>query len=351
MTMKLADISATASALGNQVGAGIPLDQALRRLAQMQPRLEEFWVRAAQEVSAGHPLSNALKEVWPESLVSAVVAGEQSGNLAEVFTRIEETIELQITLRGQMMQLAYPVGMGLAGLCVFLGFMIVVLPRFAKSMGSIGSGSAHGIIFQFSAWLSAVVMENYVVIAAALAGGIAFLLAWAKSDAAKVAVQELLLTLPLVRTALRDLYFGLWANYMAMMFASGIPTVAAVKLTASVVPGPMRGSLEAFERDIGVNNQPMSASADLEKLQPDDLRVLWWPFYISHAFIVAEQTGRVDSELLRVAPALIKEGSKTLSRVILIGNVIALAFAAAVMVAPIGAYYTEVFSSISSASH
>lgn len=344
--MKLQEIGAAAAALGNQVSAGIPIDQALSRMVQMQPKYADFWLRAVQEVRSGSLLSNSLAEIWPEALVSAVRAGEHSGRMDTVFARIEETIELQLSLRGTIMQLGYPVGMGVAGLGVFLGFMVFVLPLLAKSLGRTSSASP---IFQLSAWLSVFVLENYVALAIGLAVGVFALGAWFKTEEARNVILDVFLGVPIIQDALRDMYFGLWANYMALMVASGITTTQSLKLTAPVLPGGLRASIDAFERDLSANNRSMSASADLSKLGRDDPRSIWWPFYIGNAFIVAEQTGEIDKELLRVSPALIKEGVRTLNRVVAVANVVALAVSGLLIVAPLAAYYTEIFAAIQTA--
>lgn len=344
--MTLNEIGATASALGNQLGAGIPLDQALSRMGQLQPAYAEIWARAVQQIQNGERLSDALTGVWPDSLITALKAGEQSGSVDLVFRRIEETVELQLSLRGTLMRLAYPASTGLMGLGVFLGFMIYVIPLLAKSIGHNGNADP---IFQFSAWLSAFVLSNYVTIGVVMGVAIAALVAWLKTPEARSMILDKLLMIPVVKTALRDMYFGLWANYMAMMVSAGIPTTAALRLTAPVLPGVLRESIDVFERDLSGNNLSMSDSADLAKLPPDDPRTRWWPFYIANAFIVANQTGEVDKELLRVAPALINEGVKKVNRAIAVANVVAMALSAALTVSPLAAYYTEIFAAIRNA--
>lgn len=343
--MKLKEISGTAAALGNQISAGIPMDQALARMSQMQPAYSDFWHDATQKVRNGQLFSNSLAEIWPETLVSAVKAGEQSGSMDVVFKRIEETIDLQLSLRGSVMQLTYPVAMGVAGLVVFLGFMVFVLPILAKSIGG-GSGSA---IFRFSAWLSVFVLENYIALGIAIAGAIFALLTWLKTPEARSTVLVFFMDIPVMKDALRDMYFGLWAKYMAMMVSSGIPTTQALKLTAPVLPGMLRESIELFEHDLSANNKSISESADIAKQTLDDPRRIWWPFYISNAFIVAEQTGEIDKELLRVAPALIKDGERALGHVITVANFIALVVSGILIVSPLAAYYSEIFAAIRNA--
>lgn len=325
------------------MAAGIPIDHALSRMTQLQPTYAEFWARAVQGVQAGRMLSDSLKEVWPEALVSAVRAGEQSGKMVSVFAGIKETIELQRRLRDNIMKLAYPVGMAAAGLVVFVAFMVFVLPSLGKAIGRNGSSSP---IFQFSSWLSEVVLENYVTLGTGIALAVVGIWTWLKTPEARTLILEVCLRVPVVQIALRDMYFGLWANYMSMMVAAGIPTTTALLLTSPVLPGPLRESVEVFERDLSAHNQTMSSSADLEKLPEDDSRRVWWPFYISNAFIVAEQTGEVDAELERVSPSLIEEGLDLFASVLAVLNVIAIAVAATLIVSPLAAYYIEIFAAI-----
>lgn len=344
--MSLKEIGTTAAALGNQIGAGIPIDQALSRMAQMQPQYSDFWHRTVQDIRSGHLLSDSLQEVWPKSLVSAVKAGEQSGRIDNIFKRIDETIELQLSLRSTVMQLGYPIGMGIAGLIVFLGFMVFVLPMLAKSLNS----KSQSAIFEFSSWLSALVLGNAVALGIAAGLGVFTLIAWMKTPQAQASILEFCLNIPVLKDALGSMYFGLWSNYMAMMVSAGIPTTQALLLTAPILPGVLGESIEVFESDLSANKS-IAASSDLATLPNDDLRAIWWPFYISNAFLVGEQTGEIDKELLRVAPALIKDGVTTMNRVVSIANVVALAISAALIVSPLAAYYAEIFSSIRTAGH
>ena len=340
--MNANELAASAAALGNQMKAGISTAHALRRLVAMQPKYSEFWTRAALAVESGRPLSESLSELWPTALVSAVKAGERSGRLEDVFGRVEETIQLQQSLRGTMMKLAYPFAMGFAGLAVFLGFMVFVLPSLSRAI----STNSRSFVFELSTWMARTVLDNWVILTASMVVGTMLFVAWIRTEEARTTILEFALDIPVLKDALRDMYFGLWANYMAMMVASGITTIESLRLTGVILPSGLKNSVQSFEQDLAVNNRSMSDAADLSLQTPGDQRTTWWPFYISNAFIVAEQTGEVDRELLRVAPSLIKEGVKTLETVIAIANVFALALAAALIVSPLAAYYIEIFDAI-----
>lgn len=342
--MKLADIGSAASALGNQLSAGIPLDQALNRMSILQPAHKELWLAATTNVQSGRVLSESLQSVWPDSIVAVVKAGEVSGTIDEMMKQIEETVELQLTLRGIIMQLAYPIGMGLVGLCVFIGFMVFVIPGMSKSIGS----KSHSFVFDLSNAMADFAHTNGEVTLIGLGVGMFLLVNWLKTPEARNAVLDTFLGVPIIKDALRDLYFGLWARYMAMMAAAGITTIEALKMTAPVLPGTLAASVIAFEKDLTSSRRPMSECADLQKLSEGDPRKTWWPFYIGNAFVVADHTGAIDVELMRVSPSLLKEGKKTMERVVAIANVVAIAASAALIMSPLGALYTEMFKGMSS---
>lgn len=343
--MSTKEIATASSALGNQLKAGIPIDQALIRLATLQPQYRDFWTRTTLTVQSGQPLSIILKELWPEALVSTVRAGEHSGRLDLVFEKIEETAEMQLTLRNNVFKLAYPIGMGLSGIVIFLGFMIFVLPTLAKSLNT----KSNGFIFAFSGWLSDFANENWKISIVGIGVAMFSIAAWLKTKEAQQFILEIMLRIPVLKQALRDMYFGLWSNYMSMLVSAGITTTESLRLTAPILPVSIQESVLRFERDLSVNNIQMSNAADLSKQRPNDPRVAWWPFYISNAFIVAEQTGEVDRELQRVAPSLIKDGIKSLNTVIAFANVAALALSAMLIVSPLAAYYSEIFAAIQQA--
>lgn len=339
--MKLKEILVSANGLGGLLQAGVPLDAALERMQVVQPNYDEFWMSAAMLVGNGRPLSECLTEIWPAQLVKAVQAGEQAGKLQEVFQRIQDSLSVEQGLRSTIGKLAYPLGSAAAGLVVAAWFFIVVIPNMMKAMTSQHSKSA---ILSFAVTTSEFVSTHWPLIAAGVVLASIVLVNWIKSDEGRATVVDLALGIPRVREALRDLYFGLWAYYLEMALSAGIPTTVALSLTAPILPDRMRESVDVFNADMTVNNRSMGKAADLALQEPGDPRRDWWPFYIANSFILGEQTGLIDAQLRQCAPVLIKEGSQKLTFVVNICNVIAIALAASLILAPMGAYYAELFN-------
>lgn len=341
--MNLTEIADCSATLGAQLKAGIPINQATTILATLQPKRAEFWNEAAASIESGSPVSAALAKVWPESLVSAVIAGEQAGKNEEAFSRIESATMLQIELRRQLSKLLYPFAISVVGIVMFIVMMVVVVPMTSKSFTN--AAQRNNFFTQLSMVMESFFKPYWPLVLAGVVGGVFLLYRWSQSEEGKQTFMNVGLTVPYLGQGLINLYFGVWAEYVALMIGAGIPTIEALKLTIKVLPERLRGGVEAFERDISAYNIPMSAAADPAKFGVTDPRNEW-PLYVSRAFMVGESTGQIDTELARVSPLLVRQGTKELGRAIWVGNLVALILAASLIGMSFAAIYIPIFSAI-----
>lgn len=333
--MTLKQVNASADALAGMYSAGTPIMTALNRMAMLQPSYAEFWQQAKAAVSQGGKLSAQLKLIWPQSLVNAITAGETSGKVEQSLIRIAETTEMQMQMQNDLSKLLAPMFLFIGGIGSFIFYMVFVLPNIGKVLASKSTSS----IMQLSAWMTEIYQDYGIIIGISFLIVLAALISWSRTSEARQTVLTACLHIPFLREALRDLYFGIWANYMSLVVGAGLGTVHGLKLTTPILPVEMRTSMHQFIADLEDHNKSLTEAADL-KQQHDD-RALWWPFYVSQAFLMADSTGRVDEALLKVAPSLIKEGRKRLALATKTAWFIAIVCTAMMAVAPLIAYYIE----------
>lgn len=340
--MKLADIQNASAALGNQLSAGISMLDATSRMVRAQPMHAEFWHEVRSGVAAGRALSGYLEDVWPETFVSAVRAGEASGSLGDVMARIEKTVQLQRDLTKLVMQLAYPIGTGLLGICVFVFFMVQVIPSLSTTLG-VGQ---RGFVFTLSGWMASTA-ENYgaliLVALAACATAVAY---WCSNPLNRSKIVDAVLSLPVVGESLKLIIFGLWAHYMALIDSTGVPVVDGLRMTSATLPASLRHGMNQLADE--AVSRGLADAADPEK-QPEGDSRREWPFYVGNAFLIANETGRLDAELMRAAPAMLKDGAAKLSIAVSIANVGALIVSATLVVGPLAAYYVQLGFSLADA--
>jgi len=343
--MTLEEISESAFSLGVQLQAGVNIDDAFITLSKIQLKYEDFWLSAKASIQEGRKISVIMGDIWPKNLVGAIVAGEESGNLPDSLDRIVESIELQLKIKEEVGKLRYPfVIMGI-GLIISLLLTFVLVPIIIKST------SKNSTVHQDVGFITNVgnfVQGNWIAILITITGIIIALWKWYQTEEAKEQIMTFALGIPIIREALKNLYFGLWAYYMAMMTEAGITTLDALVMTEIILPRDMRESLTVFHDEIA-SNKSMSAAANLKELDDTDQRKIWWPVYISSAFIVAEQTGDIAAALLRIAPSLVKTGFRNLGNTVKTLHTIALAMAAMLLGVPYIIMYSTIIQSITAA--
>lgn len=339
--MKITEIADVCAALANQTGAGIPLAESVNLLAQLQPKHAELWKSVAQDISVGGSLSQALSRFWPEGIIASLRAGEESGRLSEVCAQIEESIEVRRTAFGVLTQLFYPVGVMAAGACSSLFFLAFVIPILMRSLTG-ATQQKPSVVLGIGMWLNEAIMGNVTaatLIFASVTGGLIF---WVISGRALVHAQIAMLRVPAIAPQASAIFYALWAKTLAIMTGAGIPVMQAIPLSILSLPEPLQDSVQAVyqgldrSQPLGVAVQPQSTDDPRNKLH----------FYIVNAFKVAEQTGSLDRELSRAAPIMIRDATRKIKKVSSICMLFAMSTAGTMLVLPMGAYYTELFSMI-----
>ncbi len=336
------EIEAAASALGNQLAAGIKVREAVARMAKLQPKYAQVWSDAAEALSRGGRLSEQLAAYWPESVIAALKAGEESDSLHPVLKRTAQSMQVKSQVKKIYSKLMSPVGAFLAGLGVFLFFMVAVIPKLQHSLG----GGESSFTFKLAMTLNAIVTNFWPVVLLVLVGAVGAVTQWLKAPGSIDKVIAVADSIPRLGDALRNLYFGLWAYQMALLDSAGMPVRHQLQLSVKTLPECYQAGVLLMAEE--VEKRGIADSADPDKQAEDDPRQIW-PFYIVTAFVTAHETGRVDEEMTRCAPILIDEGVRKLTQFIGVADIIAKSMAAAMIGMPLTAYFTQLSSSLTKA--
>lgn len=335
-------IEAAASALGNQLAAGIPLREAAGRMARLQPEYAELWREIEDVLSRGGRLSAQLTDIWPEGIVAAILAGEESGTLEEVFRRTAKSLEVSEQVKKIFSKLLSPLTAFGAGFGVFMFFMIGVIPRLQQNLG----GSEASIVFKLSTWMHSVAVNGWPIILGGIGVAVFMLVQWFKTPGSLDACIAFGNRQPKLGAALRSLYFGMWAYQLAMLDAAGLPVKQQLLLSAKTLPECYRQGVLNMAAE--VEKRGIADSGDPDKQPADDPRQEW-PFYIVTAFVTAHETGRVDQEMQRCAPILVDEGLKQITGVLAVADLMAKLAASVMIGLPLMAYFSQMASSLTKA--
>jgi type IV pilus assembly protein PilC len=221
------------------IRAGIPILQAvtmLRRRAASS-RLRSVLTDVEDKIRSGMALSQAFAAqgpIFPRIYTASILAGERSGALDEVLARyvsyMRRGLEIRRKLRGA---LAYPIFLLAASMGMVAFLTIYVVPR----MSSLFEGFNRELptVTKVVMTISGFAAGNfYWLMPALIIGGIALYL-WSRTPGGALAIDRILLKLPIVSALLKQLAVAQVTRSLATLLAGGITLVESWEIAAASV--------------------------------------------------------------------------------------------------------------------
>ncbi len=276
--------------------AGVPLLESLADLRDTMndPAFRQIIANMIEAVEGGQRLSQAMApypRVFEPIHVSLVRAGEQSGQLPEVFGHITESLKWQDELAAQTRQvLLYPAMVLAVVLAVFLFLMLYLVPQLAGFMQNIGQ--AVPLQTQLLIALSQAVAGYWYLAVGLLAGAAAGIWLGARfMPGLDSRIDRWKLKLWLVGPILHKIILARFANTFAMMYASGISILECIAAARDIAGNRVVAeSLEQVGRRIEEGKNLTQSFSEVGIFPPLVLRMLR----------VGEATGALDKALLNV---------------------------------------------------
>ncbi|HYH85510.1 MAG TPA: type II secretion system F family protein [Pyrinomonadaceae bacterium] len=221
------------------IRAGIPILQAvtmLRRRAASS-RLRSVLTDVEEKIRSGMALSQAFAAqgpIFPRIYTASILAGERSGALDDVLARyvsyMRRGVEIRRKIRGA---LAYPIFLLAASMGMVAFLTIYVVPR----MSSLFEGfnrelpSVTKVVMTVSGFAAG---NFYWLVPALIIGGLALYL-WTRTPGGALAVDRILLKLPIVSALLKQLAVAQVTRSLATLLAGGITLVESWEIAAESV--------------------------------------------------------------------------------------------------------------------
>ncbi|HCI13893.1 MAG: secretion system protein [Gallionellales bacterium GWA2_60_142] len=277
--------------------AGVPLLESLADLrdTMSDPHFREIIASMVESIEGGKKLSLAMSDhpdAFERIFISLVHAGEESGQLPEVFLHITDSLKWQDEMASHTKTiLLYPAFVGIIVVAITFFLMIYLVPQlvaFIKGMGQ-------EIPFQTRMLLatSAFFVEYwYALIALPLVLPVAAKLLIASSPEMRYRYDDMKLKFWVIGPILRKIILARFANTFAMMYGSGVSIMDCI----------------ANSREV-VNNQVLAKSLDDVIVEIESGKNLTQSFQNTGIFPplvirmlkVGEATGSLDKALLNVS--------------------------------------------------
>ncbi|HMA89943.1 MAG TPA: type II secretion system F family protein [Burkholderiales bacterium] len=277
--------------------AGVPVVEGLVDLRESMDnaRFREVVSGLVEAIEGGRSLSQALAEypeVFGKVFVSLVRSGEQTGKLPAVLKSLTESLKWEDELAAQTKKLLmYPAFVGTIVLLVTFFLMIYLVPQmtgFIRNMGQQIPLQTRILIevsnFFVNFW--------WAIVAAPFVTWFGLKLAARSYPAVEYAIDRYKISLPLVGPILRKIILSRFASSFAMMYASGITVLDAIRSSEEIVGNkPLENALHTAGQQISEGKNLTAAFQEAELFPPLVIRMLK----------IGENTGGLDTALLNVS--------------------------------------------------
>jgi type II secretory pathway component PulF len=285
--------------LANLLAAGLPLSRALHLLRRevSNPGAKHVWSRVHDDVVGGVSLADAMSK-WPRVFSSVYVAmvraGESGGFLHVVLQQIADFRTREQELRGKVKAaLVYPCVLAVLAVAVLIFLLTFFIPRFSGIFAEFGGKlpwltqvivAASGYLTKYGYVLAVVVVIAIVAIKRGLA-----------TEGGNRLLERATLGTPLVGKVAARFALVRFARMLGTLVGAGVPLVASLR-TAKEALGNQTLS-DAVAHAIEEVQRGTALSKSLSN------NTLLFPASVIEMIAVAEETGRLDKELVRLSVA------------------------------------------------
>ena len=283
--------------LSSLLAAGVPLSRALVILQKeaSSAASKAQWKQIHDLVVDGLSLADAMAkspETFPRVYVAMVEAGEAGGFLDVVLAQIAEFQSREKELKSKVMTaMLYPCILLVLALVVLTVLLVFFIPKFQRVFASI-----HGslpLITQIIIGASHAIRSYGLLVGAGLVGLFFLARTWFASEKGKRAWEGLILQAPLVGPLIAQFAMARFCRMLGTLIGAGVPLVHG---------------LNVARRSIGNQILVDAVAQSIERVQQGgrlgqslaDCRSLF-PGSVLEMIAVAEESGKLDGELVRIA--------------------------------------------------
>src|SRR5579863_2708311 len=279
------------------IDAGLPLVQCLEILAGQQENktFQNVLTGTRASVEGGTTLSAAMRQydkVFDSLYVNLVEAGETGGILDVILQRLSTYIEKNVKLKRAVKSASvYPIVVLSVAAAVIILLLWKVVPIFTTLF--LGLGVALPLPTRIVIGLSNFVgsIFGFLILVAVIAAVIG-LKVWYKTPAGRMAIDRIILKLPLVGVLMRKIAVARFTRTLGTLISSGVPILEGLDITARTSGNAV------VEKAISQTRKAVEAGRSLvDPLKETDV----FPGMVTQMIGVGEQTGAMDAMLQKIA--------------------------------------------------
>ena len=296
--------------LGHLLRAGMTLDEGLSVLEKRlkQPKMQQMTHALHQALVDGRSFSQALRDfprIFPTIYVNLIAAGEASGALPDILTRLVEHLMQAKDLRDRVQQaLIYPAFLAIAGaglIAIFITFMVPQLTGFLAQNGGVLPLPTRILL-----GMHHVITGYWWVVGLVGVGAFVGVRAFVRTEEGRVTWDRFRLSLPAYGRIIRHRYYAQFSRTLGTLMENGIPLLKALDLVTEIAGNKFLEAKLAEVRRAVIDGATLSTALSNQKLFPE---------LFTDMMAVGEQTGHFAQTMQTIADVYERELDRTVKTI------------------------------------
>lgn len=291
------DIALFTRQLATMMKSGVPLLQAFDIVGRghSNPAVGKLLLDIKADVETGSSLSQAFRKYplqFDVLYCNLVAAGEQAGILDTLLDRLATYKEKILAIKSKIKSaLFYPIAVIVVAFVITAVIMIFVIPAFKDVFKSFGADlpAPTLVVIAISDFFVAYWWAIFGSIGAAL---YSFLESWKRSEKVQMAMDRLLLRVPIFGEIVRKSVIARWTRTLATMFAAGVPLVESLDSV-----GGAAGNYVYKLATKQIQSEVSTGTSLTNAMQNANI----FPNMVTQMVAIGEESGALDSMLSKVA--------------------------------------------------
>lgn len=308
-TISVRDLATFSRQFATLLKSGIQLAEALNAMVEQctDKHFETVLRNVKEDITSGSNLAEAFARhprYFNDLYVNMIKAGEASGNLDTVLTRIADYLQKQASLRGKVSAaITYPAVMVVVGSAVVIFLMSFVVPRITTILKQRGKDLP--LVTEILMTISDI-FQNYWILLVLAFGALMFVgKAVIATDRGRLKFDSILLRLPIFGPLFTKQAVSRFSITFSTLLKSGLPALESLKIVAMVVNN---ARLTQVINDI---HGRIIEGADIAT---PIKRSKVFPPMIGYMIAVGEQSGQLEDILDRISESYEEEIDLTIQR-------------------------------------
>jgi len=306
------EIDAFTRQLANLLAAGVPMSRALGILSREATRMapKKLWAIVHDQVAGGMSLADALSlhpQAFSPIYVAMVRAGETGGFLDLVLEQIATFRAREADLKGRVKSaMVYPIILAVLATGIMVFLLTFFIPRFSQMFAEFG-GSLPALTLYIVA-ASGLLVKYWLVLVLGIVLVVFAVHRMLSSEEGRRTVATLVLRLPLLGTGIARFALVRFCRMLGTLVGAGVPLIASLRVAKEAIGNQVLADTVSSAIESVQKGHPLARS--LESCS------LLFPAAVIEMVSVAEESGRLDQELTRLATVYDQELDRYLKMIV-----------------------------------